>query len=318
MRSRGLPPAPGRESRSLGRRAPGRSWVAAAFLVAALSMGLAYLSGAADGPFPHATHEGLFPVCVACHWGIATDDPDSAFTVGPADCAGCHDGDLLDKVTWTPYTPAATNLVDFSHELHVTEMEIECATCHQAAQSKNRMDVGRPRPEACLTCHDAPEHLSRKAECRTCHVPLPKAAGLSVAQIAAFPEPSEHKSPDFLLEHGAVAGKDLERCATCHTREACRTCHLNASQVEAIQSLASDPREAEVWSGRPGRWPSPPSHAAPNWKMVHAAAARDSIQTCGNCHARSSCTRCHGAKGPPGAEQLPQAQPGGPQGAPTR
>lgn len=294
-----------------------RGSVSAAAGILGLSAVLVHLALAADRPFPHADHEGLFPVCAGCHGAMTSDDPDSILTVGPADCAHCHNDDLMGPVEWTPYTPPATNLT-FSHELHVTEMEIACVTCHQVPDSKNRMNVERPRPEVCLQCHDAPDHLSRKANCRTCHVPLPEAKALSTAQIAAFPEPSEHKAPGFLLDHGGVAKRDLSRCATCHTRDACVTCHLNASSVEAIQKLATDPREATVWKGRPGRWPRPPSHDAVDWQKVHSAAARDSIQTCGNCHARSACTRCHGAQGPRGADQLPVARPGGPQGAPTR
>ena len=54
------------------------------------SVGVRALAQVADS-FPHADHEGLFPLCAGCHVGIETGVRDN-FYPDPSVCARCHDG----------------------------------------------------------------------------------------------------------------------------------------------------------------------------------------------------------------------------------
>ena len=70
----------------------------------------------AECEFPHAEHEGLFPLCSGCHAGIETVSARAEWYPEPASCAACHDGEREDPVEWTerPYpSPAAGRRVLF-------------------------------------------------------------------------------------------------------------------------------------------------------------------------------------------------------------
>lgn len=284
-----------------------RKWTAALAVTLTL-LTAAYLSGAAeDETFPHATHEGLFPNrCAACHGGIAVEGG-AAFSVGPENCAHCHTGDMLDRVSWKGPRPGRINIT-FNHALHVGEMEMACADCHGAGDGP--MDVKRADPAVCLNCHEAPDHLSAEADCRTCHLPLTEATQVSVERIAAYPKPAGHEDPEFLFKHGKTAAENIQRCATCHARNKCQVCHANADHVDLIQKLGLDSRVASLVKGATGEWPLPPTHTD-DWDMEHAEAATKRIQTCANCHSQTFCITCHDAPGPTGWEQLPKEIPGG-------
>ena len=283
-----------------------------ALAIAAL-LGLPVVSmRAASERFPHALHEGLFPTCTACHAGIAGGDRAGFYTVTSEDCASCHDGDALAEVAWEPPAAPVVNY-RFEHELHVEMLELECSTCHAAG--KDRMDVGPARATACQECHmDGPDHLAEETGCFFCHVPLTEAGGLSAERVAAFPRPADHDEPSFLRQHGARAEANADRCATCHARDLCETCHLNAGEVALIRSLGEDARVAAAVAGRTGLWPEPESHADPDWLRVHGGLAASDPATCANCHAQSSCEPCHGILHPEGMEALPAAPAGGPSG----
>jgi len=247
--------------------------------------------------FPHARHEKLFTTCDACHAGIATGDTASMMP-SPELCAGCHNGDMVRQVSWQPQPRRATNLA-LDHTPHVAMFvgmeggaETACQRCHARADSLPFMDVGRARPERCLGCHGegAPSHLAQ-AQCQPCHVPLHEASGLSAETIAGFPKPPSHDSANWVLRHRQAAGGGT--CATCHTRDFCASCHVNAATVPAVDSLATDVRVASLVRGIRRTYPKPASHLAADWDQKHGGIARVSVAECANCHAQESCYGCH-------------------------
>lgn len=293
-----------------------------AVALAGLSATGAALLGRGDGrPFPHGKHAGLFPSCVGCHEGIARGDTTRWLTVGPEECANCHDGSTQPRVSWTPPSRPATN-TRFSHAEHARAQEregappLDCTRCHAAASPASRMDVGRARPASCVSCHAhrSPTHLASESRCSTCHLPLAQASELSAERIAGFPKPPDHEAADFLHAHGEAAAASGASCAVCHARESCARCHLNADRVPAIRALAPDPRVASLVAGRKGEWPEPDSHRDPDWTFRHASAARSSLESCANCHAASSCASCHRGASADFLARLPVARPGGPTG----
>lgn len=306
-------------------RLPGMVLPALALLVAGGSWAGASLTrqdaAAARQPFPHARHAGLFPTCLGCHAGIETGDTARWLTVGPEECANCHNGQVQKKVSWTPPRRPLTNL-DFGHATHAAalasagERPADCLACHRQEGATKRMEVVMARPELCVSCHAhrAPEHLALEARCSTCHEPLASASRLTAADIADFPEPAWHHSSDFLLRHGRLATAAGADCSVCHARESCTRCHLNAGRVAAIQSLPPDPRVARLVQGRAGSWPEPASHRSASWIYTHGGPARTSLGTCANCHAASSCVTCHTGRQAGLVARLPGAVRGGPTG----
>ena len=250
----------------------------------------------ATDTFPHALHEKLFTTCDACHAGIASGD--SASMLPPPElCAGCHNGDMVRQVNWQPHPFRPTNLA-LDHVPHVAMFmgmeggaETACQRCHARADSLPFMDVGRADPARCLSCHGegAPSHLAQ-TQCQPCHVSLHEASGLAAADIAAFPKPPSHDSTWVLHHQQAAQGGT---CAVCHTRDFCASCHVNATSVPAIDSLALDARVASLVKGVRRTYPEPPSHLAGDWDRMHGAVARASVAECANCHAQESCYGCH-------------------------
>lgn len=318
--------------REFRRRAASQDWhwhgVRA---VAALCVAIAMLSMVPMAPavhaqaaptvvrFPHDKHDKLFPQCAGCHAGIPTGDrvtsfPDSAM------CGQCHNGRDKKKVAWLAPTRTPSNL-RFAHDTHrqqTGEAGAQCQSCHAAPDAK-WMHVERAKPAQCQGCHThrTSGHLAAETRCSTCHVPLTKATELSVARISAFPKPETHQRADFAEKHGAIANL-VPQCATCHARESCARCHVNAADFEARFNLAPDPRVATLilMAGNLATYGVPASHASATFRKAHGAMARANVQSCANCHARASCLACHTGSG--GAEivaQIPLAEPGGPTGA---
>jgi hypothetical protein len=253
----------------------------------------------AEAEFPHAKHEGLFPLCSGCHGGIETGGDPAQWYPQPQSCATCHDGEREDTVSWTAPTQTSSNL-DFVHADHVRLLTREgdsasCSTCHQDPAGEGRMSVAAATAESCLTCHthEAPEHLANDRDCMSCHLPLAEAEQLSVAQIAAIEQPATHLSPEFLSSHEPLSGLEASSCATCHTRESCERCHFNGSSLPAVSSLGSDARVAGLVAGRSPIYPEPSSHVEPSWEWLHGDASAAAGANCANCHTRPSCESCH-------------------------
>ena len=245
--------------------------------------------------FPHVRHRRLFTSCAACHAGIATGDTATA-RPSPELCAGCHDGELARRVSWTPAPPRVTNL-RYSHQAHVARVEasgdsaLQCARCHAAADDAGLMDVGRARPQRCLSCHAhrAEQHLAR-ASCAPCHAGAGIPQRLAQADVAAFATPPSHDSA-WVENHPSFAASPT--CQVCHAREFCASCHPNAGAVPEIQALQSDPRVAALVRGRRASYPVPAVHRSASFSRTHGSFALVYVAVCANCHTRESCQTCH-------------------------
>jgi len=105
-------------------------------------------------PFDHEAHEGLFPLCINCHAGIPTGDPDRWYPEH-SDCASCHDGEHADFVDWWRPLPPSGHL-RFSHPGHaaaLADTTLECLDCHGDGSGEFSFAVSAAPPEGCLECH---------------------------------------------------------------------------------------------------------------------------------------------------------------------
>ncbi|HSK18195.1 MAG TPA: hypothetical protein VK912_03595 [Longimicrobiales bacterium] len=245
--------------------------------------------------FPHEQHAGLFPLCEGCHEGVPEGDR-SDFYPAPAECAGCHDGVEEPRVEWDGPTERPDNLL-FEHPEHPDVDEqgaaIDCTTCHTPAGAPRMAVAELPVVPRCLACHEhqATDHFV-DADCATCHIPLAEAP-FDRARLVALPEPVDHDLEDFLAEsHGGMANADITRCAVCHTRERCESCHVDAAGVDAIARLpVAQGMVAQSLPEFEARYPVPASHLTRGFLEDHGANA--TVASCATCHTQEDCASCH-------------------------
>lgn len=268
---------------------------------AAVWAGAVLASHRGNEPFPHAAHEGLFPVCEGCHLGAVTGVESELFPA-PASCAQCHDGTRADPVEWQPRPGPRVSNLSFFHPAHQDLVELmgdsaTCRTCHAVdpGDPSRRMHVSAATPEACLGCHAhaGPAHLAGTADCTLCHVPLTRAPAIPAERIALFPRPDSHDAPDFLLQHAPDTPRDQLACSVCHARNSCERCHVNAARLEAVTTLDRDPRVAALEARRAPEYPVPASHLASSWAWTHGTESMRDPARCSTCHTRESCLTCH-------------------------
>lgn len=273
--------------------------------------------------FPHDKHATLFPLCTTCHAGIV--DPGEPVWPDPPRCASCHDGVVEPRVTWAPRVGPRPGNLRFTHDAHSRAAAARnpadsalignCSSCHNELGTP-RMIVQHAVVQQCLECHGLQgRHVDVPRDaCATCHVRLSDAPSLTTADIARFPKPAGHDAPDFLLGgHGREAAVTTARgtptvaasCATCHARNLCLSCHVNAPESPVIQALALDAR-APAYAGS---HPIPASHASPDFLRTHGKDAQRAIPTCATCHTRASCETCHLGTAPRVIAALPVAGP---------
>jgi predicted CXXCH cytochrome family protein len=292
-----------------------RVTVPARYLHAAAALALLAAGGtagslmlrAADTPaFPHEVHARMFPLCTGCHEGVETGDPATLYPT-PQLCANCHDGTVEPRVDWTGPPTYVTNLL-FEHTSHAVAVELDagapltCEQCHTPAGAP-RMTIRRTDPQVCLSCHahEAQDHFV-DAHCATCHTSFVE-SGLPPGRLAAMPVPADHPVAGFILEgHGTQAVVNTQRCAVCHTRERCTSCHVNVADVPQIATIPAAP------AGWPGlaytaHYPTPPSHLTREWIQQHGAGA--TRQQCATCHTREDCTACHVPPAPAAVAEFP-------------
>lgn len=284
-------------------------------LLLAAAVGLAAIGGLIGGVmlradeterFPHEQHARLFPLCGGCHEGVETGDR-SAYFPSPQMCVNCHDGVTEALVEWDGPREHLTNLV-FEHTHHAGEVlrhdgeVLACEQCHTPAGAE-RMVIQRANPDVCLSCHahQAQDHFV-DANCQTCHVPFVE-SDWPPARLAALPVPADHQVPGFVLEgHGTQAMANTQKCAVCHTRDRCTSCHVDAADVPQIAAIPPAP---QGWAlpQYAAHYPVPPSHLTRDWIAQHGDAA--SRQQCATCHTRDDCVACHVPPGPDVVHTLP-------------
>lgn len=282
--------------------------------------------GMAEG-FPHPKHAKLFVSCAICHAGA---EQAGAPMLPPASgCTACHGGAVEYRTSWQPRQGPRVSNLRFDHLRHTAARGIKskakqsCVDCH-ADRGRPWMQVRGPSAPQCVSCHvpAATNHLAvPDSSCATCHAPLARATTLTRERVALFPAPPTHKESGFLLRtgHGAMAksatggAQVAQSCATCHARDFCTACHVNAPEVTAIQALEPDPRSLVLRH----ELKAPPTHAAADFENRHGALARRNNASCGNCHTQESCANCHRAGAPASALALYAAGPGRGPGAQT-
>ena len=163
----------------------------------------------------------------------------------------------------------ADNAIEFSHELHVTDMEIECSQCHASAEKSTAGtdDLFNFDHDVCSDCHsDAIEE-----DCEVCHV--------DVDDNPAFGR-ILHLMPQF--SHKNHLGGHLD-CSSCHEGIAEKS-SPDEQTVSHFTSCLACHEKME---------PHPVSHRL-NWESSHGImAGMDGEEECSACHSENYCMNCH-------------------------
>ena len=270
-----------------------------------------------------------------------------------ATCATCHA--LADTSQWMNVGRAAPERCLACHAHRASAhlaVDNNCATCHRpltAASALSEENVAAlPRPPShddknFLTTHGTSAKTSTvscaichaRESCQRCHVggaqtaaiatlaPDARVARLQRGKAAVYATPADHRTTQFALTHGTPARDGAQRCAICHARESCETCHTGEGARDVLRQIPSA-REGgapgvQLRRETPVRAPAspPPASFFSRWisrlgsvtqtrdttfrVRVHPAdfvrthrqvAASGELQ-CSSCHAQRYCTDCH-------------------------
>lgn len=155
--------------------------------------------------------------------------------------------------------------LDFDHGMHVEDMEMECAYCHEQAETS---EVGTDNllPDGAL--------------CGDCH-------GEDIVSEADY---SEWESHVDLFNHAVHVEQGME-CSDCHRddegriasveKTECRSCHATQPSLGDCAMCHSEGAEYV-----------PADHGA-GWESWHGVEAGSANATCSNCHAQADCQQCH-------------------------
>ena len=261
-------------------------------------------------------------------------------------CAACHGTDSTSTMQVQPASaPACLNCHTHRATEHLAD-DNRCAVCHvplTRATSLTAEHIGRlPKPAShergnfvsshkpvtplasatCAVCH-------ARESCARCHVNAAtdslitsldrdqRVARLVADKPAVYPVPDDHQSEDFVYAHGELARVSTARCATCHARPSCTTCHIGAVPNPIIASIPMPERGGAAGIGLrlvPSRRPPFLSPVATHLDTVpqtvravrvheadfrtnHRTAAAVSAQSCSGCHEQRFCSDCHAGEG---------------------
>jgi len=174
----------------------------------------------------------------------------------------------------------------FSHYLHVTENEIECADCHGEIAEGLFASAGHA---ACVDCHDdtVESHQISEDTCGVCH---------KVKNIEEW-MPQHRKPPhrpDRVFVHTELMA---DHCDACHGSL------LDENLDHAPKVTPKDRIQIRQKSHRSGMDcavchvdmdpDTPPASHRRQWTRLHGDLGMQSDNTCGICHSRESCRECH-------------------------
>ncbi|HTR81196.1 MAG TPA: cytochrome c3 family protein [Bacteroidota bacterium] len=175
-------------------------------------------------------------------------------------------------------------VIKFSHQKHITEVGIDCATCHnEAAASQSSSDKLVPGHAVCQTCHED----EVKSTCGYCHVD------------AKNPVPFPREARELRFNHKMHVTDGKMQCVTCHTgldkvdyataanmpaMATCTTCHNNTKVTNQCETCHTNLATLR-----------PASHNEGNFLKNHSAQARLNAMgsQCSMCHTENYCAQCH-------------------------
>lgn len=245
--------------------------------------------------FSHSKHvKDAGMACADCHTAApASQKAADVLRAGHDQCKSCHEEQLGSSCGTCHVNPddiqpvqAVQRALYFSHQQHLGQKDVECATCHAGiADAALAGPEHMPPMETCVTCHNG---AGATAACEACHVTM---AGLV---------PKDHLAADFRRDHKRLTrlGSMESTCAVCHEESFCADCHEARGLLSiGVTGLMTDP--APRGSAHDGAKPMALQmvHSL-NYRYTHGLDAKSRQSDCYSCHSsRDFCAECHTAGG---------------------
>lgn len=232
-------------------------------------------------------------------------------------CQACHVPPGGGRMAVSADVQMPTCLSCHAHRAEEHQVDAACAQCHvplaESGFPRTRIEAFEApadhESEAFLGGGhgvDAGANLARCATCHTadrcvaCHVDTdrPEIAAMAFAPegmdlppaVAHYNEPANHRDEGWYGEHGTQASR--QACATCHTVDDCRSCHI-APLPPVFGELPS--RAAAIAPGVGIEAHAPESHDGFFFMEIHSVLAAGDQNSCNTCHVESFCVDCHDA-----------------------
>ncbi|MCK5689795.1 hypothetical protein KAI87_11025 [Myxococcota bacterium] len=178
----------------------------------------------------------------------------------------------------------------FSHEIHVADNELECASCHEGVEEA--VDTSQsflPKEAACLECHE------KEDNCEMCHTDVANARPMPL-----------HES-ELGFSHVAHVPRVDNDCSKCHPdsqdsaelpmklppMSTCLACHNHQEEYDQAKCLHCHPS----FQRKPLEAVAEFSHEG-GWMGKHGMMARSEGASCEQCHTQSMCAECHSSVHP--------------------
>lgn len=171
-------------------------------------------------------------------------------------------------LSWAVLSAQEPDHIYFPHDFHVTEVEIECSTCHENASTSSSVlnESLLPTMETCGYCHE----IDDDDNCELCHTNPDEPRPISESR-PAYKQDFTHqyhlqKRPDCLTCHSYILDDDGTNPGKLWVLDDCRSCHQQ--QKPEFHTLA--------------------------WTKSHGLGMNLASQTrCQVCHTPESCDNCH-------------------------
>ena len=275
----------------------------------------------------HADQAGDQATCATCHGTTGESAPwMNVGRTAQARCVACHDQEA-------PEHYAAANKCSYCHRTLATATGLTDARIDALPKpashavkdfAQSHGAAAKAGTASCATCH-------ARESCARCHVDAGRStviktlaldarvARLAAARAPVYPVPQDHRTDLFDRTHGTAARANTARCAVCHARPSCATCHVGDGAASVLAKIpdaaeaggrgvllkhAAEAGRTEIPVGlaRAGQW-TPKPHAADSARRVrvhtsgfsrtHGASAAAEALSCQGCHKESFCKDCH-------------------------
>jgi len=240
--------------------------------------------------FSHKTHiAGAGVACENCHPAATSKLASDNLRAGHDNCQSCHEEQLGSQCNYCHVDPeniqpaaAAVRELLFSHERHVSQKNVECATCHPGLEEAD---------------YATPKHMPSMATCNTCHNDR-KVTNACEACHTSFVRlvPPDHLVGNFKKEHKQLTrlGTLETSCSTCHTQSFCAECHAPAALAQFGKgALMADPTP-RTFPGNGSQQMSLQLAHDMNYRFTHGIDAKAKSADCYSCHSQQEfCAECH-------------------------
>jgi hypothetical protein len=237
----------------------------------------------------HVKEQGI--ACEDCHTNAKASKVSSDNLLGNhQSCQSCHEEQINSTCQFCHTEPE--NIVPlpkseqellFSHELHTSTLNLECASCHAGIDTVAYVtEANMPAMSSCIECHQAKKFSTN---CELCHTNFTSLM------------PADHRVTDFQRTHKELARVGIMdvSCATCHTESFCQDCHTGTELLRFGfgRDLWAEPSPRTSTKDSPKQLRLQQVHSL-NYRFTHSIEAKSKLSDCSTCHERQSfCVECH-------------------------